>query len=148
LCCSDSSWVSHLHVVRKHDGSWRPCGDYQTLILAQNQTPNPLPTMMDFTSRIAGVIFSKLDLHKDYLQIPMHPADILKTTITTLFDFLPLPFVLMNADHTFKYTMDQLRAHIEAAFDYLDDIMAFGKSPEEHEAHLHQVIPSILQHGW
>jgi hypothetical protein len=79
---SDSPWASPLHMVRKPDGSWRPSGDYHRLNLVTEPDAYPLPNMMDFTTRVAGCkVFSKIDLRKGYLQIPMHLADIQKTAI-------------------------------------------------------------------
>jgi hypothetical protein len=45
---SDSPWASPLHIVKKPDGSWRPCGDYCRLNLVTIQDAYPLPNMIDF----------------------------------------------------------------------------------------------------
>jgi hypothetical protein len=83
---SSSPWASPLHMVKKPDGSWRCCGDYRRLNNVTVPDTYPLPNMMDFSSRVAGCsIFTKIDLRKGYYQIPMHPADILKTAIITPF---------------------------------------------------------------
>ncbi len=80
---SDSPWTSPLHMVRKPDGSWRPCGDYHRLNLVTILDSYPLPNMMDFAAKMSGCrIFSKVDLCKGYHQIPMHARDIAKTAIT------------------------------------------------------------------
>ena len=74
---SDSPWASPLHMVRKTDGSWRPCGDYRRLNGVTVPDSYPLPNMMDFVARLEGAtIFSKIDLRKGYHQIPMFAADI------------------------------------------------------------------------
>jgi hypothetical protein len=71
---SNSPWSSPLHMVRKSDGSWRPCGDYRRLNLVTVPDAYPLPNLLDFSERIAGcTIFSKMDLLKGYHQIKMHP---------------------------------------------------------------------------
>jgi hypothetical protein len=101
---SNSPWSSPLHMVRKPDGSWRPCGDFRRLNTVTVPDAYPLPNMMDFAVKAAGCkIFSKIDLRKGYHQIPMHPADVQKTAITTpfgSFEFLRMPFGLMNAGAT------------------------------------------------
>jgi hypothetical protein len=111
---SASPWVSPLHLVRKPDGSWRPCGDYRRLNLATVPDAYPLPNMLDFAARVAGcTIFSKVDLRKGYYQILIHPADIEKTAVTTpfgLFEFTRLPFGLRNAGNTFQRMMDRVLA--------------------------------------
>ena len=69
---STSPWASPLHMVRKADGSWRPCGDYRRLNAATVPDTYPLPNMMDFTAKAAGCRwFSKIDLRKGYHQIPV-----------------------------------------------------------------------------
>ncbi len=85
----DSPWSSPLHMVRKADGTWRPCGDFRLLNMVTVANSYPLP------GKAAGcTIFSKIDLRKGYHQIPVHPADIQKTAITTpfgSFEYLRMP---------------------------------------------------------
>ena len=54
-----------MHMVRKADGSWRPCGDYRRLNLVITVDKYPIPNVQDFTARLHGCrVFSKLDLKK------------------------------------------------------------------------------------
>jgi hypothetical protein len=77
---SSSPWASPLHMVRKEDGGWRPCGDFCRLNLVTVPDSYPLLNMLDFTSRVAWCrFFSKVDLRMGYHQIPMNDADIPKT---------------------------------------------------------------------
>ncbi len=79
---SSSQWSSLLHMVQKKDGSWRPCGEYCRLNLQTVQDKYPLPNMADLAARLDGCkLFSKLDLRKGYLQVPMAEEDIAKTTV-------------------------------------------------------------------
>ena len=111
---SNSPWSSPLHMVKKKDGGWRPCGDYRRLNTVTIPDRYPLPNIADFSSRIAGsTVFSKLDLQKGYYQVPMAEEDICKTAIITLFgmfEFLRLPFGLRNAGNTFQRMMDSILA--------------------------------------
>jgi len=69
-------------MVKKPDWSWRCCSDYRQLNNVTVPDSYLLPNMMDFSSRVAGCsIFSEIDLCKIYYQIPMHPADIIKTAL-------------------------------------------------------------------
>ena len=137
---SNSPWSSPLHMVRKPDGSWRPCGDYRRLNLVTVPDSYPLPNMLDFSERIAGcTIFSKVDLRKGYHQILMHPGDIEKTAIATpfgLFEFLRMTFGLRNAGNTFQRQMDRLLSGLDFVFVYLDDIIIGSRSAAEHVRHL------------
>ena len=64
---STSPWSSPLHMVKKKDEGWRPCGDYRRLNNVTVPDRYPLPHMADFTSGIAGsTVFSRLDLQKGY----------------------------------------------------------------------------------
>jgi hypothetical protein len=124
---SSSQWSSPLHMVRKKDGSWRPCGDYCHLNLQTIEDRYPLPNMADLAARLAGcTIFSKLDLKKGYLQVPVTTSDVPKTAIITpfgLFEFVRMPFGLKNAGMTFQRLMDTLLGGLPFAFVYWDDIL-------------------------
>ena len=81
---SCSTWSSLLHMVRKKDGGWRPCGDYRRLNNVTIPDWYPLPNIADFASCLEGSsFFSKLDLQKGYYQVPMSDPDIQKTAIFT-----------------------------------------------------------------
>jgi hypothetical protein len=81
---STSPLSSPLHMMRKADGSWRPCRDFRQLNLVTEPDVYPLPNMLDFAPKMAGCIFiSKINLRKGYQQIPVNPEDVHKTAITT-----------------------------------------------------------------
>ena len=148
---SNSDWASPLHMVKKSDGSWRPCGDFRRLNLISETDCYPLPNMADITSSLAGAtVFSKLDLKKGYHQIPMHPADIRKTAIITpfgLFEFLRLPFGLKNAGMTFQRFMDRCLAGLPFVLVYLDDILVASPDRRSHAEHLRQVLERLQASG-
>jgi hypothetical protein len=95
---SSSQWSSPLHMVRKKDGSWQPCSDNRQLNLQTMEDKYPLPNMADLAARLDSCnVFSKLDLCKVYLQVPVTAADVPNTAIIMpfgLFEFLPMPFGL------------------------------------------------------
>ena len=102
---SDSPWGSPLHMVKKADGTCRPCGNYCRLNATTIPDTYPITNMMDFTARVAGCeVFSKIYLRKGYHQIPMNPKGIPKTAITTPFGLYKLThmrFGMQNARNPF-----------------------------------------------
>ena len=121
-----------------------PCRDYRRLNTVTVPDRYPLPNFADFTSRVSGsTIFSKLDLQKGYYQVPMAEEDICKTAIITpfgMFKFLRLPFGLRNTGNTFQRMMDSILGDLPYCFTYVDDILVFSSSLEEHVDHLRQVF--------
>jgi cleavage and polyadenylation specificity factor subunit 1 len=93
---SSSEWSSALHMVKKKDGTWRPCGDYRRLNLQTVHDRYPVPHIWDFTANLSGCcFFSKIDLVKGYYKIPVTPGDVPKTAVITpfgLYEFLFMPF--------------------------------------------------------
>jgi hypothetical protein len=148
---SSSCWSSPLHMVRKKDGTWRPCGDFRRLNLITTEDRYPLPNMADLSSHLDGcTIFSKLDLQKGYLQVPVKQQDVPKTAIITpfgLFEFLRMPFGLRNAGMTFQRMMDQLFFDLPCVFVYLDALLIASKSVEDHKEHLRSVLGQLQQNG-
>jgi hypothetical protein len=148
---SSSQWSSLLHMVQKKDGSWRPCGDYRQLNLQTVEDKYPLPNMADLAARLDGCkLFSKLDLRKGYLQVPVVAEDVTKTAIITpfgLFEFTRMPFGLRNAGMTFQRLMDSVLGSLPFAFVYLDDILVASPDPVSHRRHLETVFAVLQSNG-
>jgi len=148
---SNSCWASPLHMVKKADGSWRPCGDFRQLNIITQPDKYPLPRMDDLAGRLKGCnIFTKLDLKQGYHQIPMAAADMMKTAIITpfgLFEFTRMPFGLRNAGQSFQRMMDQVLAGLPFAFCYIDDILIASPDHASHQQDLRQVLDRLRQSG-
>ena len=99
--CLKSSWASPLHMVKKKDGTWRPCGNYKQLNLATKPDLYLPPHIEDLSTKLKGMkVFSTVDLRKGYWQIPVAATDVPKTAVITsfeLWEFLRMPFGLKNA---------------------------------------------------
>ena len=111
----------------------------------------PLPNIADVTTYLQGAkIFSKLDLLKGYYQVPMHPDDIPKTAITTPFGtytFNYSCFGLRNAGATFQRIIDTVLGDIPFCVAYVDGILVFSSTTEEHWRHLHLVLERLCSTG-
>lgn len=148
---SNSPWSSPLHMVRKPNGSWRPCGDFRTLNAATVPDRYPIPHVQDVTARLHGSrVFSKLDLVKGYFHIPVAEQDIQKTAIATpfgLFEFLRMPFGLRNAAQSFQRLMDLVLQDLDHVFVYIDDILIATPDTKSHIAVMRKVCERLCQHG-
>ena len=148
---AESPFASPLHMVRKSDNSWRPCGDYRALNSRTLKDSYTLPNLKDFTANLAGKrFFSTIDLVKGYYQVEMHPDDIQKTAVITPFGtfvFLRMPFGLMNAGSTFQKCMDAILGDLDYVFVYLDDILIASSTFQEHCDHLRNVLELLRQNG-
>ena len=148
---SNSSWSSPLHMVKKADDTWRPCGDYRALNSATTPDRYPVPHIQHLLQRFHGCsVFTKIDLVKAYHQIPVKESDICKTAITTpfgLFEYLRMPFGLRNASQTFQRHMDTIFRDLPFVCVYIDDILIASSSHDQHMAHLRQVLQSLSKHN-
>jgi hypothetical protein len=106
----------------------------------------PLPRVDDLLDQLKGAqIFSKLDLRSGYWQILIAPKNVDKTAFRTRyghFEWRVLPFELTNAPAAF---MDQTHRLFRDLLDkyvviFIDDILIYSKTPEEHTTHLREVL--------
>ena len=154
---SNSPWASPIVLVRKRDGSMRFCVDYRQLNSLTKKDTFPLPRIDDLLDQLGKAqFFSTLDLASGYWQIRMAPEAQEKTAFVThrgLFEFRVMPFGLTNAPAVFQRLMQQLlmplnpKNGVEFVNVYIDDVIVFSSTLEEHLEHLKLVISRLVEAG-
>lgn len=131
---------------KKHDGSLRMCVDYRALNKVTIKNRYPIPLIADLFDRLGGAkVYTKMDLQKGYYQVRIAEGDEPKTACITRygsFEWLVMPFGLTNAPATFCTLMNQiLQPYLDRfVVAYLDDIVIYSNSMEEHVEHLRTVF--------
>ena len=149
---SSSPWASPIVLVKKKDGSLRFCVDYRRLNAITRKDVFPLPRIDDLLDQLKGKsVFSTLDAKTGYWQIRMEESSREKTAFVTsngLYEFRVMPFGLCNAPATFQRVMQKVLAGLsEFCSVYIDDILVFSSSIEEHVEHLKQIFKRLQRAG-
>lgn len=148
---SNSPWSSPIWVVpKKLDASgkqkWRVVVDYRKLNEKSIDDKYPLPNITELLDKLGKCqYFSTLDLASGFHQIQMHKDDIAKTAFSCEnghYEYLRMPFGLKNAPATFQRVMDNILRGIqnEKCAVYLDDVIVYSTSLEEHIQKLRSVF--------
>ena len=146
---SHSPYAAPAILVKKKDGSYRFVVDYKKLNLITIKDSSPLPNMEDALRKLGQgySYFSKLDLKSGFYQIPIKETDKEKPAFVTpfgLYQFNVLPMGLKNSPPTFQKVMtDTLKSCRDFSLVYLDDIIVFSKSFEQHLYHLECVLLAL-----
>lgn len=146
---STSPWASPVVLVKKKDNTLRFCVDYRKLNQVTKRDVYPLPRIDDALDRLRNAkYFSSLDLKNGYWQIEVDERDREKTAFVTpdgLYEFKVLPFGLCSAPATFQRMMDTVLSGLkwQACLVYLDDVVIFAASFEEHLDRLRMVLQAL-----
>ena len=148
---SQSPWSFGLVIVSKKDGSKRLCVDYRKLNEITKKNSYPLPLIDDLLSLLGKAkYFTSLDLKSGYWQVKMSDKDKEKTAFAChkgLFEFNVMPFGLSNAPSVFMMLMSIVLGGLESfAVAYIDDVLIFSETLEEHWKHVHAVFRRLEEH--
>jgi hypothetical protein len=149
---SASPWGCPAIFVKKKDNSLRLCIDYHPLNAVTIKNKYPLPLIDILFDQLAGTkVFSKIDLRSGYHQIKIWPSDIPKMVFSTrygLYEYLVMSFGLTNAPAYFMYLMNSVFMQELDKFVvvFIDDIMIYSKTPEDHAKYLHVILQRLRDH--
>jgi transposase InsO family protein len=149
---STSPWGAPVLFVRKKDGTLRLCIDYRELNKVTVPNRYPLPRIDDLFDQLQGSqVYSKIDLRSGYHQLTIRPSDVPKTAFRTRYghyEFLVMSFGLTNAPAYFMGLMNSVFADFLDQFVvvFIDDILVYSRSHEEHASHLRIVLQRLREH--
>jgi len=150
---SSSPWGCPALFVKKRDTNIpRLVVDYRPLNAVTIKNRYPLPRINDLFDQLTGAtVFSKMDLRSGYHQIKIRSEDIPKTAFTTrygLYEYTVMSFGLTNAPAVFMRLMNSVFMEYLDKFVvvYIDDILIYSKTEEEHAEHLRLVLLKLREH--
>ena len=150
---SSSPWSSPVLLLEKPNGEFRFCVDYRRLNAETKKDAYPLPRIDETLDALGNANwFTTLDLQSGFWQIPVKKSDIEKTAFATHhghWEFRVMPFGLVNAPATFQRLMDLVLSglHWTHCLVYLDDIVVFAATEEEHTHRLNLVLERVAKAG-
>ena len=140
ICTSCSSWSPPIIVVPKDDGGKHLVIDYRALNKVTRKFTWPMPKVEDIFSKLnRAKYFTALDLRAGYHCIHLDKPSIPKTTFNSpfgKFEYVKFPFGLTQAPAYFQELMTGVLKDFPFAIAYLDDIIIFSKTPQEHLSHI------------
>ena len=154
ICPSQSPWCNAVVLVRKKDGGLRFCIDFCRLNSQTKKDAYPLPQMQETMESMVGTqFFSTMDLKSGFWQVKMAKDSQQYTAFMVgsmgVYEFLRMPYGLCNALATFQRLMQNCLGELNLTYAliYLDDVIVFSRTEEEHLHRLRVVFARFLEHG-
>lgn len=153
---SESAWSSPIWIVpKKADASgkvkWRLVVDFRKVNEKTIDDKYPIPNITDVLDKLGKCqYFTTLDLASGFYQVEMDPCDVHKTAFNVEnghYEFLRMPMGLKNSPSTFQRVMDNVLRGLqnEICLVYLDDIIVFSTSLQEHIINLGKVFQKLRE---
>ena len=154
ICPSQSPWCNAVVLVRKKDGGLRFCIDFCRLNSQTKKDVYPLPRMQETMESMVGAhFFSTMDLKSGFWQVKMAKDSQQYTAFTVgsmgVYEFLRMLYGLCNAPATFQRLMQNCLGELNLTYTliYLDDVIVFSRTEEEHLHRLRVIFAHFLEHG-
>ena len=151
---SNSLWCNAVVLVRKKDGSLRFCIDFRKLNSLTVKDSHPLPCICEALESLTGAAhYSTFDMNSGFWQVPMDEESKQYAAFTLgsmgLYECESMPFGLCNAPPTFQRLMQNCLGELNLTYCliYLDDVIVFSKTPEEHLRRMCVVFDHLCEHG-
>ena len=151
---SQSLWCNAVVLVRKKDGSLWFCIDFCRLNTRTKKDTYPLPHMQETMESMVGTRhFSCMDLKSGFWQVKMDKEPRQYTVFTVgsmgIYEFLHMPYSLCNAPATFQHLMQNCLGELNRmyALIYLDDVIIYSKTEDEHLVRLRTVLERFMENG-
>ena len=151
---SNSPWCNAVVLVRKKDGSLCFCIDFRKLNSLTVKDSHPLPCICETLESLAGAAhYLTFDMNSGFWQVPMDEESKQYTAFTLgsmgLYEDESMPFGLCNAPPTFQRLMLNYLGELNLTYCliYLDDVIIFSQTDEEHLERMHVVFDCHREHG-
>ena len=154
ICLSQSPWCNAVVLVRKKDGGLQFCIDFHKLNNQTKKDAFPLPQMQETMESMVGArFFSTMDLKSGFWQVKMAKESLQYTAFTVgsmgVYEFLRMPYRLCNAPAMFQRLMQNCLGELNLTYAliYLDDVIVFSRTEEDHLHCLQVVFGQFLEHS-
>ena len=147
ICTSHSSWSAPIIAVPKGNGGKCLVIDYRALNKVTRKLTWPMPKVEDIFSKLNGATyFTTLDIHTGYHHIPLDKSSIPKMAFNlpvSKYEYVKVLLRLAQAPAYFQELMTGILKDFPFAIAYLDDIIIFSKTPQEHLSHICMVFEKL-----
>ena len=151
---SNSPWCNAVVLVRKKEGSLHFCIDFRKLNSLTVKDSHLLPRICETLESLAGAAhYSTLNMNSGFWQVPMDKESKQYTAFTLgsmgLYKCESMPFGLCNTPPTFQRLMQNCLGELNLTYCliYLDDVIVFSNTPEEHLRRMCVVFDHLHEHG-
>ena len=146
-----TDWVNSMVMIEKKNGDVRICIDPKDLNMAITREHFQIPTKEEILGELAGAkYFSKMDATAGFHQIELDEKSSMMTTLNTPFGryrYLRLPMGICSAPEVFHKTVYQCLGDLDGVCVYVDDIIVWGSTIEQHDERLERAVKKLVQIG-